>query len=115
MAPLAAQGPALGMLGGLEKGQWEVRYRDGGETRRICVQTGHELIQLQHASTGCSRFVVDDTSTAVTVQYACRGDGYGRTEIRRENPGLVQISSQGIAGGMPFEFSAEARKIGACG
>ena len=114
LAPAAAQGPTLAMLNSLERGQWEVRYRDGGETRRVCLRSGHEFIQLQHRETGCGRFIVDDGASAVTVQYTCRGNGYGRTSIRRESPTLVQIESQGIAGGLPFEFSAEARRTGAC-
>ena len=48
------------------------------------------------------------------VQYTCRGKGYGRTQIRRESNRLVQIDSQGIADGLPFSFSAEARRVGDC-
>jgi hypothetical protein len=114
LAPAAAQGPSLAMLATLDHGQWEVRFRDSGETRRVCLRSGHELIQLQHRESGCSRFVVDDGVAAVTVQYTCRGNGYGRTSIRRENTSLVQIESQGIDGGLPFQFSAEARRTGTC-
>lgn len=114
--PATAQAPSLAMLDGLEKGQWEVRYRDGSQSGRVCLRSGQELIQLRHGSTaGCSRFVVDDAPTAVTVQYTCRGNGYGRTTVRRESASLVQIESQGIHGGMPFNFSAEARRVGTCG
>lgn len=114
LAPAAAQGPSLAMLGTLEDGQWEVRNRDTGESRRVCVRSGQELIQLKHGGAGCSRFVVEDGASAVTVQYTCRGNGYGRTNIRRETTSLVQIDSQGIADGLPFEFSAEARRVGSC-
>lgn len=114
LSPAAAQGPSLAMLSGLDDGQWEVRFRDGSASRRICVRSGLELIQLQHGGSGCSRFVVEDGASAVTVQYTCRGNGYGRTSIRRESTSLVQIDSQGIAAGAPFEFSAEARRVGAC-
>ena len=114
VAPAAAQGPSLAMLGKLDDGQWEIRFRDGSATRRVCVRSGLELIQLQHSDSGCSRFVVEDGASTVTVQYTCRGNGYGRTSIRRESGSLVQIDSQGIAGGLPFEFSAEGRRVGAC-
>ena len=114
LAPAAAQGPSLAMLGTLDDGQWELRFRDGRPSKRICVRSGLELIQIQHRGTPCSRFVVEDGTTAVTVQYTCRGDGYGRTTLRKENSHLVQLDSQGIAGGLPFEFSAEARRAGAC-
>ena len=114
LAPAAAQGPSLAMLNGLDDGQWEIRFRDGSDLRRVCVRSGLELIQLQHSDSGCSRFVVEDGANTVTVQYTCRGNGYGRTSVRRESGSLVQIDSQGIAGGLPFEFSAEARRVGAC-
>lgn len=114
LSPAGAQAPSLAMLSGLDDGQWEVRFRDGAPTRRVCVRSGLELIQLQHADAGCNRFVVEDGANAVTVQYTCRGNGYGRTSVRRETGSLVQIDSQGIAGGLPFQFSAEARRVGAC-
>ena len=114
LAPAAAQAPSLAMLSALDDGQWEVRPRDGSAVRRLCVRSGIELIQIQHTESNCSRFVVEDGTQAVTVQYTCRGNGYGRTSIRRETSSLVQIDSQGIAGGLPFQFSAEARRVGAC-
>ena len=114
LTPAAAQAPSLAMLTALDDGQWEVRYRDGSASRKVCVRSGLELIQLQHGESGCSRFVVEDGTNAVTVQHTCRGNGYGRTSVRRESNSLVQIDSQGIAGGLPFQFSAEARKVGAC-
>ena len=42
------------------------------------------------------------------------GNGYGRTNLRREISRLVQIESQGIVDGLPFQFAAEARRVGAC-
>jgi hypothetical protein len=114
LSPAAAQGPSLAMLSALDDGQWEVRPRDGSALRRVCVRSGLELIQLQHSDSDCSRFVVEDGAKTVTVQYTCRGNGYGRTSIRRETASLVQIDSQGIAGGLPFQFSAEARRVGNC-
>jgi hypothetical protein len=50
----------------------------------------------------------------VTVQYTCRGRGFGRTHIRRETDRLVQIDTQGIADSRPFAFSVEARRTGDC-
>lgn len=112
--PVAAQSDGLAMLSGLSKGEWTVRSRDGTANRKICVRSGHELIQLRHNRSNCNRFVVEDGANKVTVQYTCPGDGYGRTNIRKETGGLVQIESQGIAGGVPFQFAAEARRTGSC-
>jgi hypothetical protein len=113
-APLEAQAPELAMLDALAKGAWTLRIRDDGSQQRICVRDGREFIQLRHRQAGCSRFVVQDGADEVVVQYTCRGNGYGRTSIRREGNGLVQIRSQGILGGTPFSFSAEARHSGSC-
>lgn len=112
-APALAQ-TSLAMLDTLDKGGWELRYREGGQTRKLCVRTGREFIQLRHGEGACNRFIVEDGANAVTVQYTCRGNGYGRTSIRKESGALVQIESQGIAEGKPFQFSAEGRKTGAC-
>ena len=112
--PAAAQSDGLAMLSGLAKGEWTIKHRDGSADQKICVRTGQELIQLRHVESGCSRFVVEDANSRVTVQYTCPGNGYGRTDIRKETGALVQIESQGISKGMPFQFAAEARRTGSC-
>jgi hypothetical protein len=113
-APLGVHAAELGMLDSLTKGAWNLRLRDGGAEQRICLRDGRELIQLRHKQAGCSRFVVRDDADEVVVQYTCRGNGYGRTSIRREANGLVQVESQGIIDGAPFAISGEARHSGAC-
>lgn len=112
--PAAAQSDSLSMFQTLSKGEWTIKYRDGSADRKICVRTGEELIQLRHEEPDCSRFVVEDATSKVTVQYTCPGNGYGRTNIRKETGALVQIESQGIASGLPFQFAAEARRTGTC-
>ena len=112
--PLAAQSVGLEMLQGLSRGEWTIKYRNGSMDEKICVRTGEELIQLRHNGSTCDRFVVEDVATKVTVQYTRPGDGYGRTNIRRETNSLVQLESQGISSGEPFQFSAEARLSGTC-
>jgi len=109
-----AQAPGLAMLANLKKGEWTIRFRDGSAPRKLCLRSGRELIQIQHSQPNCSRFVVEDGAATVTVQYTCPGNGYGRTSIRRETAGLVQIESQGIDNGLPFQFAAEARHTGNC-
>ena len=113
--PATGQRPALAMLDQLEKGSWELRMReDGARLERLCLNDARRLIQLRHPAANCERLVVDDEATQVTVQYTCRGQGFGRTHIRRETSRLVQIDSQGIADGLPFSFAAEARRVGDC-
>jgi len=113
-APVAAQSGQLAMLASLNKGGWNLRIRDDGTQQRLCVRDGQEFIQLRHKQGGCSRFIVQDDADQVVVQYTCRGNGYGRTSIRREGADVVQIQSQGIYDGAPFSISAEARHNGSC-
>lgn len=114
LTPAVAQAPELAMLDSLTPGAWEFRTRDDDETLRICVRTGRELIQLRHRQRNCEQFIVQDEATEVTVQYTCRGNGYGRTSIRKEGSELVQIRSQGTQGGSPFSLVGEARRTGSC-
>ncbi|PKP90881.1 MAG: hypothetical protein CVT75_10425 [Alphaproteobacteria bacterium HGW-Alphaproteobacteria-14] len=113
-APGLAQGKGLAMLGTLNKGEWTIKQRGGAPDRKICLKTGVELIQIMHRENGCNQFVVEDGAARVTVQYTCPGNGYGRTSIRRETGALVQLESQGIHDGMPFQLIAEARRTGSC-
>jgi hypothetical protein len=114
VVPVLAQGTGLTMLATLTKGEWTIRQRGGAPERRICLKSGAELIQLMHRENGCSQFIVEDGAARVTVQYTCPGNGYGRTSIRRETGALVQLESQGIHSGMPFQLTAEARRTGPC-
>jgi hypothetical protein len=114
LAPAAAQAPASSMLQALNHGAWELNYRGGDGRGRICANSGRELIQIRHRAANCKHVVVEDKPDAVTVQYSCPRDGYGRTSIRRETGDLVQVDSQGIENGMPFHLKAEARRVDKC-
>lgn len=114
VAPGLAQTNELVIFDGLQKGEWTLRFRDGSDVRKICLRSGEELIQLQHNDRNCSRFVVENSAGKATVQYTCRGNGYGRTSVRRETATLAQVETQGIAGGLPFQLQAEARRTGSC-
>lgn len=110
-----AQGPVLAMLDRFEPGLWEVQLREGSAPAvQLCLDSGRRLIQIRHPREACQRLVIEDKPGAVTVQYSCPANGYGRTSVRFENPRLAQIETQGIDGGLPFNFVAEARRIGSC-
>ena len=114
-APAAGQRPALAMLDRLDRGSWELRLRDASrKTERVCFGDPRRLIQLRHPAQNCERLVINDSPSEVTVQYTCKGHGYGRTKIRRETNQLIQIDSQGFVDGMPFAFAAEGRRVGDC-
>lgn len=110
-----AQSPALAMLDRLEPGLWQVYPLGASSTNmQFCIDNGRRLIQIRHPRESCKRFVIQDTPGTVTVQYTCPAGGYGHTKLRFENPRLVQLETQGIDDGLPFNFAAEVRRIGAC-
>jgi len=114
-SPVLAERPSLAMLDQLQPGQWEVRDRDvSGERSRLCIESGRRLIQIRHMREACRSFTVQDTAQAVTVHYTCPGNGFGQTSVRFESAQLVQLETQGIAQGLPFNVRAEARRVGAC-
>lgn len=103
------------MLDRLDPGQWEVRDRDpAGARDHICIASGRKLVQIRHMNDTCRSFVVEDAPDMVTVHYTCPGNGYGQTRIRFENSRLVQLETQGIARGLPFQINAEVRRTGVC-
>ena len=108
------EAPSLASLDRIQSGEWELRFRSDVPRRRLCIHNGRDFIQLRHPRKGCSQYVVEDLADRVSVQYTCRGDGYGLTNIRLETPSLIQLESQGIAAGSPYHISAEARRVGAC-
>ena len=113
-AALAQGAVQLAMLDRLEPGMWELRMREGGGVERLCLDDGRRLIQLRHPNLPCRQFVVEDDAVSVTVHYTCTGQGSGRTHLRFESPRLIQVESQGIAAKLPFDFVAEARRVGSC-
>lgn len=114
--PAAAEAPSLVLLARLEPGLWQLRDREAqSPPRSICIGDARVLLQLRHERFDCAHFVVEDTAQSATVTYRCGGAGNGRTVLRRETGRLVQIDTQGVAGGGPFSASYEARRIGACG
>jgi len=111
-----AQAPELQMLNKVQLGLWNIRERGKSDlVDKICVRDARKLLQIRHRNAQCSRFIITDQPDEVTVSYKCPGSGHGRTTIRYEDSGLLQISSQGIADNSPFSFAVEGRFAGACG
>src|SRR3546814_20929065 len=80
-----AQAPSLAMLDRLEKGSWQLRERGkDAVVQTICVGDARRMIQVYHPGATCSRYVIEDPQSAVTVHYTCPGAGHGRKTIRRE-------------------------------
>ncbi|WP_430388773.1 DUF3617 domain-containing protein [Blastomonas fulva] len=114
--PAPAQGPELAMLNKVQPGLWNLKERGSAQSAdKICIRDPRKLLQLRHKDVQCSRFVVSDEPDEVTVTYRCASGGSGRTTIKYEGRGLIQIDSQGIAQNSPFAMTMEGRYAGACG
>lgn len=114
-ATAPAQTPGLELLEGLKKGAWILKPRGSTESgQRVCLGDPELLLQIQHGSASCSRYVIEDNPNNLRVSYKCGAVGHGVTSIRKESNGLVQIQSQGIENNGPFSFSVEGRHVGSC-
>lgn len=111
----AGQNPALAALGGIEKGQWQLKARDDGALQKLCLTNPATLLQLRHGSAQCSHFVVENSAQVATIHYTCPGHGYGRTTVTVETSRLVRVDTQGVLDGAPFAAEYEGRRMGACG
>ncbi len=113
---ITAQVPlrSLQVLAQLDAGNWELRSRESGAVQQLCLGERRNAVQLRHRDLTCNWVVLEDDPASLTVQYTCRGRGYGRTHIRRESAQLIQLETQGIADGVPFDERVEGRRAGEC-
>jgi hypothetical protein len=110
-----ARAPQLAGIAKIEPGEWQLRESGVGTGgRSICVADAGVLLQLGHPGAQCSRFVIADSADGTTIHYTCPGAGHGRTVIAVESSHIIDLQTQGIAGGAPFDHHYEGRRIGAC-
>ena len=57
-SPALAQA-SLAMLDTLDRGGWEVRFRDDNSMRKVCIRSGREFIRLRHSGGNCNRFGIE--------------------------------------------------------
>lgn len=110
-----AQTPDLALLAGLTQGEWTLKERGSREPgKKVCLGNPELLLQIQHGSAACTRYVIENGPKKLRVSYKCGGAGHGVTEIKQESSSLVQISSQGIRNNAPFSVNFEGRRTGSC-
>jgi hypothetical protein len=112
---VTSDSPSLAALNAIQLGQWTLRARNGmGPIKTLCLGDARALLQIRHGAAACTRYVIGNDPKLAVVHYTCTGGGNGRTTVRIETPRLIQIDSQGIADGEPFEISLEGRRTGEC-
>lgn len=112
----AAQSQNDGLLSTLKNGLWQFREpaRGNNIVDAICVGDITKMVKIKNKDDICTLKMLRKQGNSVTYDYVCSGKGKGRTTIRKETSGLVQIASQGIANGELFDFKLEARHAGQC-
>ncbi len=115
VAGTAAPAQAPVALAPLETGLWELRdLETSAPPARLCISNLLQLLQPVQPEPLCRHFIAENEGSRATVAYDCAARGRGRTSLRVETPRLLQIDSQGVADGRPFDMRYEARRLGAC-
>ena len=114
--PAFAAAPQIDALSKLERGRWQVRELDGATPSvSLCIGDPALLLRFEHrGERSCSSELLASGAASRTVQYTCRGRGFGHSHLRVETPRSVRIDSQGLSRGRPFSYRLEARRTGAC-
>lgn len=114
---LAAAAGAQGMsaLSVVTPGEWQLHeIGSRGAAKSICVHDPRLLLQVEHGTAACARFVVADTPHSATIRYTCPGRGHGLTTITVESGTVVRLQTQGLFRGAPFDVDYEGRWQGRC-
>ena len=113
MTLMAAAGPSA--LGQAQAGLWEIRGTPGSSTPvRECVADVAALARFEHRTNSCSAKVSKDAGSSALIEYTCGGAGFGHSEVDVITPRSLRISTQGISGGLPFNYVLQARRVDDC-
>jgi hypothetical protein len=108
-----AAAPSAGIKGA-NGGLWEIEGLPGGKTVRQCFADPALLARIEHRGLPCSQSLVSVAGTSETFRYNCPGSGFGQAKLTLITPRSLRVETQGISGGLPFNYVAQARRIGNC-
>ena len=96
-------------------GLWEVSGVPGtARPIRQCVADAAVLARIEHRGQNCTQVVIEDNPATTVVHYTCPRGGFGRSEMTLITPRSLRIHTQGISNNLPFNFLAQARRVGSC-
>jgi hypothetical protein len=112
-AGLAAQQPSA--LAQAQPGLWEISGAPGSKAPvRQCVADIATLARFEHRAKNCTAKVLKSAGTSTSVEYSCGAAGFGHSDLELITPRSLRISTQGISGGLPFNYVLQARRIDDC-
>lgn len=96
-------------------GIWEISGIPGADGPvRQCVADTAVLARIEHRGQNCTQVMIEDNPSTTVIHYTCPRGGFGRTEMTLITPRSLRIATQGISNNLPFNFVAQARRVGAC-
>jgi hypothetical protein len=98
-----------------QPGLWEISGAPGTSAPiRQCVTDLASLLRFEHRAKACNAKLLKDGATMAAIDYSCGGAGFGHSQIDVITPRSLRISTQGISGGMPFNYVLQARRVDDC-
>ena len=102
-------------LAGAAPGLWEIAGIPGSQAPvRECVGNIAVLAQYEHRRQSCGHQLISSSGSSAVYEYRCTGEGFGRSKVTVITPRSLRIETQGISGGMPFNYVLQARRVSDC-
>lgn len=96
-------------------GLWEISGAPGSKAPiRRCVGDILTLARFEHSSRICTSNILHDDGSSTSIDYSCGHAGFGHSQIDVITPRSLRISTQGISGGLPFNYVLQARRLDDC-
>jgi len=109
---VAAEPPSLGQA---QPGLWEISGAPGSKAPlHQCVADIAALARFEHRGANCTAKVLKAAGSTTAIDYSCGGEGFGHSEIQVITPRSLRIGTQGISGGLPFNYVLQAHRVGDC-
>ena len=111
---LAAAAPPSSLTE-VQPGLWEIKGLPGvsGATRQ-CVADVSLLTRFEHRAKNCTEKLLKAAGSESDFDYSCGAAGFGHSEVTVITPRSLKISTQGISGGLPFNYVLQAHRISDC-
>ena len=98
-----------------EPGLWEISGAPGAKAPvRQCIGDLAALARFEHRAGNCTVKVLSQSPSAASIDYSCGAAGFGHSEVSELTPRSLRISTQGISGGLPFNYVLQVRRIDDC-
>ncbi len=98
-----------------QPGLWEISGAPGTKAPvRQCVSNVVALARFEHRARNCGVKILKNSGNFTSLEYNCGSAGFGHSEIEVLTPRSLRISTQGISGGLPFNYVLQAHRIDDC-